>query len=96
MISIFNESRGDTEVLQELLQAYAAEEPDAAMKDAELMQGDVSTDIDQCMARIESDYETIFESESEGVVLTRAAASLEAKGNCELSVSIIRLVVADM
>jgi hypothetical protein len=95
MKSIFIESKGDTRVLDELIQAYAAEDPETAMKDATLLQGDASADIDKCMERIELDYETIFESDSKDNVLINTAAVLEQQKNCELSAAIIRLAVAN-
>lgn len=94
MIEIFLEADGDIVVLEELMAAYASEDQDAAMNDANLLQGDVANELDQCMERIESDYDEVYESKSEEEIEAMLIAVLESLDGCEVSAALLKLASA--
>ncbi|XOV66840.1 MAG: hypothetical protein ACFHU9_14535 [Fluviicola sp.] len=91
MIDIFIEANGDQMAFQELIANYASEDPDGAMVDADLLQGTVASDVDKCMLRIESDYDSLYESTPEDEIEENLIAILEGREGCEISVSVLKL-----
>ncbi|MCR9172393.1 MAG: hypothetical protein NXI10_07885 [bacterium] len=88
---IFINSQGDPTKLEQLIEVYASEDEEGAMKDAELLQGEVATDIDKCMARIESNYGELYESTGEEEIQKEMLLILEDSEGCEMSASILSL-----
>jgi hypothetical protein len=95
MIDIFIEANGDQTAFQELLENYAAEDPEGAMADAELLQGTVASDVDKCMLRIESDYDSLYESTPDDEIEQTLIAILEDREGCEISVSVLKLATSE-
>ncbi len=95
MIEVFLQSNGDPELFEDLISMYADEDPEGAMRDADLLQGDVANNVTSCMDRIESDYDDVFESTSEEEIEKNMIATLDRLEGCELSTIIMKLGLSE-
>ncbi|MDB2656459.1 hypothetical protein N9Y60_00230 [Crocinitomicaceae bacterium] len=90
LVVILADSGGDAATVKEMLNEYLSEDEKAAKKDMAVM-GEIDTDIESCIARIESDYDNLFEQESEEIIREQLLYHLENIDGCEVAYGVINL-----
>lgn len=90
MVGIFEDSRGDKVKVEEMAAEYAADDEESAMNDSQLMKS-MDADIELCLSRAESDYDYLFEQESEEVIRERILYYLDEIEGCQVAYGIMNL-----
>ncbi|GAB5416607.1 MAG: hypothetical protein Crog4KO_34310 [Crocinitomicaceae bacterium] len=91
MMQVIVDSEGDETKLQELMAAYASENPMQAMQDAQAMQGSMVTDITTCMEGLEKKYDDVYSTDSEAEIQKKILDELKAMDDCKSSYAFMKM-----
>lgn len=90
MVWILEESKGIPSEVKKMMKAYQSEDEAAANEDAELMES-IGSEIQYCLGRMESEYESLFEMESEESIQEKTMYHLETIEGCQVAYGVMNL-----
>lgn len=96
MMDILETSNGDEAKLEELMMSYMMKDAEAAMKDAETLQGSGTAEMTECMEKIEKKYDDVYTTLSEDEVVAKIMKELEKMDDCNRARIILKMGIAAM
>ena len=91
MRHILDNFGGDKGKMQEMMAAYASENPTQAMEDANMLQGAVINDFSSCIEGVEEKYANVYTDMSSEEILRKLVLILKEKEDCQSSYGLMRM-----